>query len=175
MTDTIQYELDIPLGTSRIAMDVGNSRNFELELLETSDLQDFSINKISDTKIYIDIISKKNTIVELKVGRSSAEEYTTIHRIAIRTLCGGMYELTVSQEGAVFMDANQYIFNLTGEDLENIDLELEGTGIKMELLECEKDFKIHVVMFDKNKNLVYNLPYLENSRDYNGKRTCKNL
>lgn len=135
LTDQIEYHFDFPVGTNRIELEVANSDNFELEVADSPDIQDVTIQKLTDNKIYVDIVCLQNTNVTFKVARK-ADELTTIHKIVLKRVRGAVtvYETGQKNESEVYLNSGNYVFTFAGENLDELEVNWSGESIETEQL-----------------------------------------
>ena len=156
LIDTIQYYLDLPLGVSRIAMDVTNGDNIDLDVFDSDEVQNVQITKRDDTQIYIDILCSQDTNITFQVGLVSKEKTTTIHRIAIRPI-SNFYEIPVSSQKTVELNEGRYLFTIAGEDMHDVKIKWNGTNISVDNVTNSEEQKQYLVIVPEKQQVTYNI------------------
>ena len=156
LTDPIEYHFDLPVGTNRIEMEVSNSANFELEIVDNSDIKDVTVQKLDENKIYVDIVCLQNTNVTFKVARR-ADELTTIHKIALKRVKGAVTVYEDGQENVseVYLNSGSYVFTFVGENLDELEVNWSGESIETEQLTDGKIRRRYRVDIDKPQTIQY--------------------
>lgn len=156
LIDPIEYHFDFSVGTNRIELEVANSSNFELEVVESSDIQDVTIQRIDDNKIYVDLVCLQNTNVTFKVARKT-DELTTIHKIVLKRVQGAVtvYEDGQDEVSEVYLKEGSYVFTFVGENLDELEVNWIGEGIETEQLTDGKIRKRYCVEIFKPQTIQY--------------------
>lgn len=134
LLEPIEYQFDFPVGTNRIEMTVANSQNFDLSIADNPDIQEETIQKLDDKKIYVDLVCLQNTNVTFKVARIT-DELTTIHKIVLKRVKGAVTVYPNEQnsmEAGVYLNQGSYIFTFAGQNIEALNVDWIGEGIKVE-------------------------------------------
>ncbi len=127
LTEPIEYHFDFQVGINRIEMKVGNSQNFNLNIVDNPDISNVDIKVLDENKIYVDLICNQNTKATLQVARM-AEEFTTIHRICLKRVLAAV---PVEIGKSVYLNSGEYVFTFAGENLKNLQLDWLGEGIEV--------------------------------------------
>ena len=133
LLEPIEYQFDFPVGTNRIEMTVANSQNFDLSIADNPDIQEETIQKLDDKKIYVDLVCLQNTNVTFKVARIT-DELTTIHKIVLKRVKGAVTVYPNEQnsmEAGVYLNQGSYIFTFAGQNIEALNVDWIGEGIKV--------------------------------------------
>lgn len=156
LIEPIEYNFEFPVGTNRIEMEVGNSANFELAIVDNSDIKDVSIQKKDDNKIYVDLVCLQNTDVTFMVSRKS-DELTTIHKIVLKRVLGAVtvYENGQKEELELYLNGGDYVFTFAGENLGNLDVEWLGNGIEVEQLTDGKIRRRYHIKVDEPQKIQF--------------------
>ncbi len=122
LTDPIVYHFEnLTVGTNRVELEVSNSANFNLAVVDNEDVADVSIQTVSDNKIYVDFICAQNTDVDFKVARN-VDELTTIHKIQLKHVRGAV-EVDTDE---IFLKEGDYVITFQGSGLHNAQMAFEG-------------------------------------------------
>lgn len=156
LTDPIEYHFDLPVGTNRIEMSVANSANFEIEVAENPDVQNVTVQKMDDNKIYVDMVCLQNTNVTCKVARKE-DELTTIHKIVLKRVKGAVtvYEDGQNKVPEVYLNSGNYIFTFVGENLDELEVNWSGDNIETERLTDGKIRNRYRVNINKPQTIQY--------------------
>jgi hypothetical protein len=120
LTDDITYNLEFPVGTNRIHLEVGNSDNFNISL---------------ENEIYVDLVCTQNTNVVVNIGRLE-DEYTTIHKICLKRVRASITvdENVTDYSQKIFLKEGSYVITFDGTDIKNMQVEWSGTDISVDQL-----------------------------------------
>lgn len=156
LIDPIEYNFEFPVGTNRIEMEVTNSANFELEVLDSPDIQNVNVQKLEDNKIYVDIVCLQNTNVTFKVSRK-ADEMTTIHKIVLKRVRGAVtvYEDGQNKVSEVYLKSGSYVFTFAGENLNELEVNWSGENIVTEQLTDGKIRRRYCVEIKEPQTIQY--------------------
>ena len=156
LTDPIEYHFDLPVGTNRIEMSVANSVNFVIEVAENPDVQNVTVQKMDENKIYVDIVCLQNTNVTCKVARKE-DELTTIHKIVLKRVKGAVtvYEDGQNKMPEVYLNSGSYIFTFVGENLDELEVNWSGDNIETERLTDGKIRNRYRVNINKPQIIQY--------------------
>ncbi len=152
LTEPIQYQFEFPVGTNRIEMDVANSENFELSINDNEDVSSVSVQKISDSKIYVDLVCTQNTNVAFNVARK-ADELTTIHKIVLKRVRAAI-ELDSNE---IFLKPGSYVITFNGDGLHDAQAVFEGEGISVCRLTDGMIKNKYRVDVEKAQTIKYNI------------------
>lgn len=152
LMDAIQYQFEFPVGTNRIVMDVMNSENFELSIEDNEDVSSVSVQKISDSKIYVDLVCTQNTTVAFNVARK-ADELTTIHKIVLRRVRAAI-ELDSNE---IFLKPGSYVVTFAGNGLHDAQAAFEGDNISVNRLTDGRIKNRYQVDINTAQTIKYNI------------------
>jgi hypothetical protein len=135
LTDDITYNLEFPVGTNRIHLEVGNSDNFNISLEDNSDIKEYSVQVLNENEIYVDLVCTQNTNVVVNIGRLG-DEYTTIHKICLKRVRASITvdENVTDYSQQIFLKEGSYVITFDGTDIKNMQVEWSGTDISVEQL-----------------------------------------
>ncbi len=152
LTDAIQYQFEFPVGTNRIVMDVMNSENFELSIEDNEDVGSVSVQKISDSKICVDLVCTQNTTVAFNVARK-ADELTTIHKIVLRRVRAAI-ELDSNE---IFLKPGSYVVTFAGNGLHDAQAAFEGDNISVNRLTDGRIKNKYQIDINTAQTIKYNI------------------
>lgn len=135
LAEPIEYHFEFPVGTNRIEMTVSNSANFNLEVVDNPDIQNVSVQRIDDNRIYIDLVCLQNTNATFKIARN-VEELTTIHKIVLKRVLAAVDVWKDGQNNMseIYLKEGSYVFTFAGENLDELEVTWSGEGIDTEQL-----------------------------------------
>ena len=151
LIDPIEYYFDFPVGTNRIEMRVGNSSNFNLNVVDNPDISDVSITLVGDNKIYVDLVCTQNTSVVFHVARYE-NVLTTIHKISLKRVKAA---IDIDNIEEVYLNAGEYIFTFAGQGLHDLQVEWSGDNIETERLTDGRIRNRYRVKLDKAQNISF--------------------
>lgn len=136
LIEPIEYHYDLPVGINRIEMQVTNSANFALNVLDNPDISDVSVKIVDEYKIYVDLKCEQNTTATLQVAKND-DTQTTIHKIVVKRVNAAIClndTMSDISGGQVYLKTGEYVFTFEGNGLDNLQVIWEGTDIKTEQL-----------------------------------------
>ncbi|MBQ3165572.1 MAG: hypothetical protein IJC02_13775 [Lachnospiraceae bacterium] len=133
LVEPIEYHYDLPIGTSRIDMEVSNSENFLLEIAENEAVSEVKIQKINDNRIYVDVTCHQKTVVDFRVARKE-DVLTTIHKIVLKKVFAAVTVAENISEGnhEVFLASGNYVMTFSGENIDKMQIEWNSSSVMVE-------------------------------------------
>lgn len=136
LVEPIEYHYDLPVGINRIEMQVTNSANFVLNVVDNPDISDVSIKTVDEYKIYVDLKCEQNTTATLQVAKND-DTQTTIHKIVQKRVNAAIClndTMSDVSDGQVYLKTGEYVFTFAGENLDNLQVIWAGMDINTEQL-----------------------------------------
>lgn len=125
LTDPAAYNLDLPVGTSRIEITTAQKDNLLLEVADNDDIADVKIADKGDNMSTIEITCLQNTKIQLSVGRK--EDITTVlYKIEIKRTAGAVN--VDHQQTIIPLKAGRYIVTFAGENMKDMEVAWDVDG-----------------------------------------------
>ena len=158
ITDRLQYYYDFPMGTNRIEMTVTNSENLELSIEDNPYVSSVSVNKLSDSKVQVDVICTQNTAVTFNVDLKT-DELTTMSKIVLKRVKAAVFAEDVNVNGSneVVLESGDYIFTFAGEHIKDMSVEWSGKDIEVSQLTDGRIRRRYAVTVKEPQTVLYNI------------------
>lgn len=154
LIDPIEYHYDLPLGTTRIDMEVANSENFLLEIADNELIRDVTIQIINDNRIYIDVTCLQETTVDFKVARKE-DALTTIHKIVLKRVAASV---TVTEgNNQVFFANGNYVMTFSGENIDKMQVEWNAPKAVIEQITDGELRRRYSIQIDEPQMIEYTI------------------
>ncbi len=125
LTDTIVYNIDLPIGTSRIEVTTEAKENLVLEILDNPDITNIKIGTKGDNIATAEVTCLQNTQIGFSVGRRE-DIPTQLYKVEVKRTAGAVcvdVECT-----ALPLNEGSYIITFSGEDLKDMKVNWNVDG-----------------------------------------------
>lgn len=153
LTDTIVYQMDLPVGTSRIEVTTAAKDNLVLAVVDNPDITDVRIGSKGDNIATAEVTCLQNTQIGFSVGRREAIP-TELYKVEIKKTAGAVYV----DEGHTSLPLNDgsYIVTFSGKDLKDMKVNWKVGG-EVTQLTNGRIKRRYLVRVSGNQNVEYEM------------------
>lgn len=153
LTDTIVYNLNLPVGSNRIEITTPEKDNLLLEVADNDDITDVKIGSKGDNLATVEVTCLQNTQIALTVGRR--EDVTTeLYKIEIKRTAGAV-DVDVRQT-EIPLKEGRYIVTFSGEHLKKMEVNWTVDGEVTQLTDGRIKRR-YLVEVSKTQNVGYEI------------------
>ncbi len=125
LTDTIVYQMELPVGTSRIEVTTAAKDNLVLAVVDNPDITDVRIGSKGDNIATAEVTCLQNTQIGFSVGRRE-DIPTELYKVEVKRTAGAVY--VDAGQTALPLNDGGYIVTFSGEDLNGMEVNWKVDG-----------------------------------------------
>ncbi|MDE7324476.1 MAG: hypothetical protein K2N73_17520 [Lachnospiraceae bacterium] len=153
LTDTIVYNIDLPIGTSRIEVTTTAKDNLLLAVVDNPDITDIRIGSKGDDIATAEVTCLQNTQIGFSVGRRE-DILTELYKVEVKRVAGAVY--VDAEQTTLPLNEGRYIVTFSGENLKDMEVNWKVDGEVTQLTNgrIKRRYQVNV---SERQNVEYEL------------------